>query len=111
MKDIAKVYFSLEDKLLLPWLREQVRQLPASDLWQRKARSSLRDQLDRTLTDNCAGVVAAAEGISEEKLCQWLLDNQPSIERWEATVTDIQSASEQNLAMLSVAVQELSLMS
>ena len=110
MKDIARVYFSLEDKLLLPWLREQVRHLPAGDLWQRKARSSLRDQLDRTLTDNCAGVVASAEGISEERLCQWLLDNQSSIERWEATVTDIQSASEQNLAMLSVAVQELSLM-
>ena len=111
MKDIAGIYFSLEDKLLLPWLRERVRQLPAGDLWQRKARSSLRDQLDRTLTDNCAGVVGSAEGVSEEKLCQWLLDNQPSIDRWEATVTDIQSASEQNLAMLSVAVQELSLMS
>ena len=111
MKAIAEIYFSLEDKLLLPWLREQVRQLPESDLWQRKARSSLRDQLDRTLTDNCAGVIAAAEGISEEKLCQWLLENEPSIKRWEATVNEIQSASEQNLAMLSVAVQELSLMS
>ena len=111
IRDIARVYFSLEDILLLPWLREQVRQLPASDLWQRKARTSLRDQLDRTLTDNCAGVIASTEGISEEKLTQWLLDNESSLERWEATVTDIQGASEQNLAMLSVAVQELSLMS
>ena len=109
--DIARVYFTLEDVLLLPWLREQVRQLPASDLWQRKARSSLRDQLDRTLTDNCAGVFSSAEGISEEKLTQWLLDNESSLDRWEATVKEIQGANEQNLAMLSVAVQELSLMS
>ena len=110
VKDIAGIYFSLEDRLLLPWLRARVRQLPAGDLWQRKARSSLRDQLDRSLTDNCAGIIASAEGIAEDKLCQWLLDNESSIDRWETIVTDIQAANEQNLAMLSVAVQELSLM-
>ena len=111
VKDVARVYFLLEERLSLPWLREKIRQLPTSDLWQRKAQLSLRDQLDRTLTDNCAVVVSGQDSsMSEDKLAQWLVDNQPSLERWESTVTDIQSANEQNLAMLSVAMQELSLM-
>ena len=108
--DIARIYFALEDRLSLPWLRECVRQLSDADLWQRKAQLSLRDQLDRTLTDNCAKVINTDGTISEEKLCQWLVQNENSLERWQSTVSDIQSSSEQNLAMLSVAVQELSLM-
>ena len=111
IEDVARVYFLLEERLSLPWLRERVRQLPTGDLWQRKAQLSLRDQLDRTLTDNCAVVVSGqGKTITEDKLVQWLVDNESSLDRWESTVTDIQAASEQNLAMLSVAVQELSLM-
>ena len=111
IEDVARVYFLLEERLSLPWLRERVRQLPTGDLWQRKAQLSLRDQLDRTLTDNCAVVVSGqGKSITEDKLVQWLVDNESSLGRWESTVTDIQAASEQNLAMLSVAVQELSLM-
>ena len=111
VEDIARIYFQLEEKLSLPWFREQIRQLPTGDLWQRKAQLSLRDQLDRTLTDNCSVVVTdQGNKISEDRLAQWLLDHESSLDRWNSTVTDIQAASEQNLAMLSVAVQELSMM-
>ncbi len=111
VESAARIFFALEERLSLPWLREQVRQLPASDLWQRKAQTSLRDQLDRTLSDNCTRVILAANGSSsEERLTQWLVENEMPLNRWQSTVTEIQSASEQNLAMLSVAVQEMSLM-
>ncbi|OED40543.1 hypothetical protein ACH42_16175 [Endozoicomonas sp. (ex Bugula neritina AB1)] len=111
IEDVARVYFLLEERLSLPWLREQIRQLPTGDLWQRKAQLSLRDQLDRKLTNNCAVVVSGhGQAITEDKLIQWLAENESSLDRWESTITDIQAASEQNLAMLSVAVQELSLM-
>ena len=48
--------------------------------------------------------------MTKDKLTQCLVDNESSLDRWKSTVTDIQAASEQNFAMLSVAVQELSLM-
>ena len=106
---VAFIAFALEDCLCLPWLREQIRQLPVSDNWQRKAQSSLKDQLDRTLNDNCINVFDHAEGKPEQLLAQWLEKHASPIERWRATVREIQSAREKNLAMLSVAVQELSL--
>ena len=107
--DVASVFFALEDALHLPWLREQIRQLPVNDLWQRKAQSSLKDQLDRTLNDNCINVLTHSEEKPDQQLQQWLEKNAEPIERWQTTVVDIQSAREKNFAMLSVAVQELSL--
>ncbi|MGO0309483.1 NAD-glutamate dehydrogenase [Endozoicomonas acroporae] len=107
--DVASVFFALEDYLCLPWLRERIRQLPVNDLWQRKAQSSLKDQLDRTLNDNCIHVLTHSQGKPEERLNRWLEKNAELIDRWKATIREIQSAREQNLAMLSVAVQELSL--
>jgi len=107
--DVASVFFALEDALHLPWLREQIRQLPVNDLWQRKAQSSLKDQLDRTLNDNCINVLTHSEERPDQQLTQWLEKNAEPIERWQTTVVDIQSAREKNFAMLSVAVQELSL--
>ncbi len=107
--NVASVFFALEDALYLPWLREQIRQLPVNDLWQRKAQSSLKDQLDRTLNDNCINVLTHSKEQPEQQLKQWLEKNAEPVERWKATVVEIQSAREKNFAMLSVAVQELSL--
>ncbi|WP_257266541.1 NAD-glutamate dehydrogenase [Endozoicomonas sp. ONNA2] len=107
--DVASIFFALEDHLCLPWLRERIRQLPVNDLWQRKAQSSLKDQLDRTLNDHCIHVLTHSQGKPEQRLTQWLEKNAELIDRWKATIREIQSAREQNLAMLSVAVQELSL--
>ncbi|WP_257286305.1 NAD-glutamate dehydrogenase [Endozoicomonas sp. SESOKO1] len=107
--DVASIFFALEDYLCLPWLRERIRQLPVNDLWQRKAQSSLKDQLDRTLNDNCIHVLTHSQGKPEERLKRWLEKNAGLIDRWKATIREIQSAREQNLAMLSVAIQELSL--
>lgn len=109
--DVACIFFALEDYLCLPWLRERIRQLPVNDLWQRKAQSSLKDQLDRTLNDNCIHVLSLSDGKPEKQLQQWLEKNIELIDRWKETVRGIQSAREQNFSMLSVAIQELSLIS
>ena len=110
VENAAKVYFSLEDHLSLHWLRGQVRELPVADLWQRKAQASIRDQVDRSLGKNCARALSASGVDADEAMTEWLKDNTPQMERWQATINTIQAAPEQSLAMLSVAVQELSLM-
>ncbi len=108
VEDAARVYFALEERLSLHWFRSQVRALPASDVWQRRAQASLRDQLDRSLSDSCAHALANVDTTSDEALCQWLEVRSQSMERWQYTLESIQSAPGPNLAMLSVAVQELS---
>ena len=112
VKDTARAYFSLEEKLSLPWLREQIRLLPTSDRWQRKAQISLRDQLDRCLGENCSRVLEVTNTQDSEKsrLELWLQDNDTQVQRWQQTVDDIQVSETCDLAMLSVAIQALSLM-
>ncbi len=110
IEEASSVYFALEEHLSLHWLRSQLRQLPASDLWQRKAQASLRDQLDRSLGDNCARALAVSNQTAEAAMTQWLVENSRQLDRWQATIREIQSSPDQSLAMLSVAVQELSLM-
>ncbi|MDD7805150.1 MAG: NAD-glutamate dehydrogenase [Endozoicomonas sp. (ex Botrylloides leachii)] len=106
----AKVYFSMEDHLSLYWLRGQVKELPVGDLWQRKAQSSIRDQVDRCLGENCSRALSASGVNADEAMADWLKANQSQLKRWQSTISTIQAAPKQSLAMLSVAVQELSLM-
>ncbi|MGY0217676.1 NAD-glutamate dehydrogenase [Endozoicomonadaceae bacterium StTr2] len=110
--ETARAYFSLEDRLSLPWLREEIRKLPAADRWQRKAQISLRDQLDRCLSENCARVLETEQDSDSElsQLDQWLAENESQMQRWQQTVDDIQVSEHCDLAMLSVAIQALSLM-
>jgi len=108
--ETARIYFALEGHLILHWLREQVRSLPEVDLWRRKARDTLRDKLDNTLSNNCACVLDSKVDEPKKALDQWLRIKSTQISRWHSTVKEVQASSEINLAMLSVAVQELSLL-
>ena len=106
--ETASVYFALEEQLKLPWLRAQLRNLPENDLWQRKACALLRDQLDNSLSANTTRVMTIQSDDTTSRLTSWSEDNQYGIERWQHTVEEIQSTDTMDLAMLSVAVQELS---
>lgn len=108
--ETASIYFALEERLALHWLRDQVRLLPEQDLWQRKARDTLRNRLDCTLNDNCTRVLDNETEQPQAALDSWLITKDAQIVRWHYTVTEMQAASEVNLAMLSVAIQELSLL-
>ena len=110
VENAGKVYFALEDQLSLHWLRDQAKTLPSADLWQRKAQISIRDQVDRSLADNCSRALSGSSESAEEAVDNWLRENEQQLTRWNVTVSTIQASPEQSLAMLSVAVQELSLM-
>ena len=106
----AEVYFALEEHLELHWLREQINLLADTDLWQRKSREALHHQLNCTLNSHCAHVINHKSQSTGEALQKWLLATQPHILRWQRVVADIQASEELNLAMLSVAMKELSLL-
>ncbi|GAA4650525.1 NAD-glutamate dehydrogenase [Kistimonas scapharcae] len=110
VKATATVYFGLEDRLTLNWLRNQVRGLPEGDLWQRKAKASLRDQLDRSLGENTGSIVSGEGGDPLVKLNAWLDLSAIPVNRWQRTMSDIENAGKPDLAMLSVAMQDLALL-
>ncbi|MCK5894137.1 MAG: NAD-glutamate dehydrogenase [Endozoicomonadaceae bacterium] len=107
VKATATVYFGLEDRLALNWLRNQVRGLPESDLWQRKAKASLRDQLDHSLGQNTSSILNAKGKKPMTKLNAWLELSAVPVSHWQRVMSDIEKAGTPDLAMLSVAVQDL----
>jgi glutamate dehydrogenase len=106
----ASAYFALDTLLLQPWLRQQISQLPESDLWQRKARAALANELDKLLSATTSRLLAdtPADGQLAQRLEQWQTQNAIPLERCHKTLEEIRTTNAPNLAMLSVAVREMS---
>jgi len=106
---VAKVYFSLGERLELAWLSRELNKLSVDNYWQALAREAFRDDLDwqqRALVaiaikgaDKGSSVAAAVDKWAEEN--QWLLD------RWQNVVNEVKSAKKQEYAMYTVALREL----
>lgn len=109
--DVSGVYFHLANRLVMNWLRENIVNLPAANHWQRRAKAALLDNLydqGRTLT---ADVLSSApeELSAEERLEHWLDQNNSAVERCVNMLTDFHASGQQpDLAMLSVAMREVS---
>ncbi len=105
----ATAYFALDSLLQQPWLRQQISQLPESDLWQRKARAALANELDKLLSEATARLLAdtPADAALPQRLELWQTQNTIPLKRCQKTLAEIRTSSELNLAMLSVAVREM----
>ncbi len=105
----AHTYYRLENLLGLNELRIRIHALPDKDIWQRKARASLADELDSALARTNARLLGAGdEQIDvEERIDQWHREQQQVLEHFRLTCDEIASVERPNLAMLSVAVREL----
>ncbi|MFT2112042.1 NAD-glutamate dehydrogenase [Marinomonas sp. 2405UD68-3] len=107
--NVAQTYFALEMDLDLHWLRHSVSELNANDMWQRKAKAGLGDEVDNSLRTLTQEVIQSSADINdvEQRLNQWNKLNADSIHHYQATFGEIKSESELTLAMISVAIREL----
>ncbi len=106
--EVAGIYFGLAEQLQITWLYDSIGNLPVTTHWQRRARAALLDGLydqGRTLT---ADVLRSSppEVPVEERLEQWLERNKALIDRCLTMFSDLQTAGQPDLAMLSVALRE-----
>jgi glutamate dehydrogenase len=105
----AEIYFALSSSLELYWLRKQIHALPRRDLWQRKARNGLLEELHgalRALTQELLETTAHLKG-AERRLDAWLLHNKAGTDHWHNLLADIRSSGKTELAVLSVAMREI----
>lgn len=105
---VASVYFGLVSALDLNWLRQSIANLPTTSHWQNRARSALLNGLydqGRLLTANVFRTTAP-EDPPEKRLAAWLASNRAEVERYQGIFTDLRSAGQPDLAMLSVALRE-----
>jgi glutamate dehydrogenase len=106
---VAQVYFRLAARLRFSWLREQVGLLPTDSHWQALARTTLRDELGEKLRALVAVILKARPELAEaDALIQaWASDHQGALARLQQMLTELQAASQPDLAMLLVALREL----
>ena len=106
---VAEIFFALEAKLSLFWLRGKIRELPRQDLWQRKARTGLMDELQIVARDITSQVINSTHRIrsTAKKLDDWLQRHQTRIEYGRTMLDEVRGNQSIDLAMLTVAVREL----
>ncbi|PPC76527.1 NAD-glutamate dehydrogenase [Pokkaliibacter plantistimulans] len=109
VNEAGKAYFSLDVELDMHWLRRAIRALPQEDLWQRKARATLLDELDGALRGLSIDLIRHAGEGQEPVACMpvWLEEHAEGVNHCADIFRGLQSSAQVNLAMLSVAVGEL----
>jgi glutamate dehydrogenase len=106
--EVAKAYFALGTALNIPWLYEQVEQLPVDGRWQALARGSLRDELAsqaRTLVSQILG--DGGKKPADAKVETWLKRDDASLRFTQAMFADLLTQKSLDYPTLSVAVRRL----
>ncbi len=106
---IAKMFFSLSERLELDWFAQQITGLKIDNYWQAMARESYRDDLEwqqRSLA------VAAIRHICEQGdidacIGRWMDQQKTMVDRWREMLLELQKSETQEFAMYSVAIREL----
>ncbi|MDC9720662.1 MAG: NAD-glutamate dehydrogenase [Gammaproteobacteria bacterium] len=101
VKTSAQTWYQLYERFQGDWLNQAIANLPSQDPWQRKARASLKQEFEASLAQLTQAV------ISSDQSQAWNLRNQDLIERCLSLFGELQSNTNINLAMLSVAVREI----
>jgi glutamate dehydrogenase len=105
----AGIYFALEQMLTLPPLRRCIAALPERDLWQRKARAALAQEVDAAQIQACNLILETTDATTPvtARLAQWRVQAAPLLDNLQQTFSEVRFNETPNLAMLSVAVREL----
>lgn len=106
--EVAKAYFSLGQALSLPWLYEQVEQLPVDGRWQALARGALRDELATQARSLVSQILAdGGKKPVEQKVDAWLKRDDSSLRFTLAMFADLHNQKALDYPTLSVAVRRL----
>ncbi|PCI62514.1 MAG: NAD-glutamate dehydrogenase [Gammaproteobacteria bacterium] len=117
-KFVAKVYFTLGQRLELHWFLDQITRQPVNNHWQALARASFREELDwqqRSLASvllrcGCAKGKATETDINE-LVEAWFAANEQPLGRWQQILSDFRTSQNHEFAQFSVALRELMLLS
>lgn len=97
----AKIWYALHHKLQGHWLNQAIAKLPSQDPWQRKAKASLKHEFENSLAQLTQTLINHDQSQLE------VFVNQDKFKHCLGIVGEIQTNTNVNLAMLSVAVNEI----
>jgi len=104
--DVATVFFGLDSRLCLKWLRENVEKLTVEGQWHAHARGNLRDELYAHHRKLAAGVLVNFSN-SKNPVKLWVENNGAEVERFSLMMNDMHDLPSMDYATVSVAVRSL----
>lgn len=107
--EVIAIYFGLGSRIELNWLRDQIIDLPRTDLWEALARAAMRDDLyalHRVLTLEVLEIGGLASDC-EKAIEAWEQRNRRGLERYRAILDDIKASRRYNTTTLPVALREV----
>ena len=114
IKQTAKLYFNLGDRLSLHWFLKQINGQAVDNHWQALARAAFREDLDwqqRQLTGQVLSCGCQPKEIDViQALEDWIESNEISLHRWENILNEFKVGSVHEFAKFSVALRELMLL-
>ena len=106
---VAKMYFSLSERLDLDWFARQISELKVDNYWQAMARETYRDDLEgqlRTLTEGAMRHICD-KGDVQACIDRWMEQQKILVSRWQSMLVELHAAEANEFAMYSVAIREL----
>jgi glutamate dehydrogenase len=99
--EASALWFALYDHFQADWLNQAIGALPSTDAWQRKARNSLKQELETAITSLTSKVLQCS------CLEDWQTQQASALKRLRSLFDELHSNHELDLAKLSVAVGEI----
>jgi glutamate dehydrogenase len=105
--EVARVHFTVGERLGLPMLVSRILALPREDRWQTMARAALRDDLLTVHAQLTGQVLAATDGDADaaSRVAAWEDTERDAIARAAATFEEICGDESADLARMSVALR------
>ena len=119
IENVAEIYFALEDRLRLFWLRTKARDLSSENVWQREASANLIDDLyimQSTLTSMILQGHTKAKSAKQKKMAQpsvvqlvdtWATSKTDTLQQYTTMLSEIANARHADFAMLNLALRHL----
>ena len=109
LETAARLYFRLGERLSLAGLANAAQKLPRDGQWPSQAATAISDELAALQADLLASALRAApgEGDAERAVERWSGPRKLALERIDRLREEIAGAGQIDLAMLSVAINEL----
>ncbi len=109
IKDVARMYFAVGEKLDITWLRDLVTDHPVENHWEGLSREALRDDLDwqqRLLSVAVLSHEFRSDDILK-RLDVWMKRYKKLIKRWQTMLVELRAGTAMNYTMFFVAIREL----
>jgi glutamate dehydrogenase len=113
LTQVTEAYFLLGQQLQLPWLKQQIVDLPVHDSWEAMAREAYRDELDDRHRQLTVSLLALEGGSSdlEARMEQWLQHYALQVERWQNLLHEVRGGTNVGYPLFAVAMRQLAVLS